>query len=132
MYLLDTDTVIYFLKGHSRVVENFKAHRKIPKALSVITYGELIFGCRKSQHVVENLARIRQLAECYPIFDVTRSIMECFGEMKALLTRSGKPVDDFDLLIACTALTMNYTIVTNNVKHFQKITGLKVVNWTQG
>jgi tRNA(fMet)-specific endonuclease VapC len=130
MYLLDTDTLIYFLKGNVRVVDNFKAHRALPKAFSVITYGELIYGCRKSRQIVENLARVRQLAEYYPIIDVTRSVMECFGEMKALLTQSGKPLDDFDLLIGCTALTMNYAIVTNNTKHYQKIPGLKVVNWS--
>ena len=129
MFLLDTDTLIYFLKGNARVVDNFKAHRTFPKAFSVITYGELIYGCRKSQRAVENLARVRQLAESYPIIDVTRSVMECFGEMKALLTKSGKPLDDFDLLIGCTALTMNYAVVTNNKKHYQKIPGLKVVNW---
>ena len=129
MFLLDTDTLIYFLKGNARVVDNFKAHRTFPKAFSVITYGELIYGCRKSQRAVENLARVRQLAESYPIIDVTRSVMECFGEMKALLTKSGKPLDDFDLLIGCTALTMNYAVVTNNEKHYQKIPGLKVVNW---
>jgi tRNA(fMet)-specific endonuclease VapC len=38
-------------------------------------------------------------------------------------------VDDFDLLIGCTALTLNYSMVTNNIKHYQKIPGLKVVNW---
>ncbi len=130
MFLLDTDTLIYFLKGNTRVVENFTAHRALPKALSVITYGELIFGCRKSQRVVENLAKVRQLATCYPVLDVTRPVMECFGELKASLTRTGATVDDFDLLIGCTALTMNYAVVTNNVKHYQKIPNLKVVNWS--
>jgi len=129
MYLLDTDTLIYFLKGNARVVDNFKAHRTLPKAFSVITYGELIYGCRKSERVMENLARVRQLAECYPIMDVTRPVMECFGEIKTSLTQSGNPVDDFDLLIGCTALTMNYAVVTNNTKHYTKIPGLKVVNW---
>jgi len=130
MYLLDTDTLIYFLKGNASVVNNFKVYRTYPKAFSVITYGELIYGCRKSQHVVENLAKVKQLAEYYPIMDVTRPVMECFGEMKALLTQSGKPLDAFDLLIGCTALTMNYSIVTNNTKHYQRIPGLKVVNWS--
>lgn len=129
MYLLDTDTLSYFLKGNARVIENFKAHRTLPKALSVITYGELVFGCRKSRYVVENLAKVTRLAESYPIIDVTRSVTECFGEVKAFLEKSGTPLDNFDLLIGCTALTMNYAIVTNNVKHYQKIPGLKVVNW---
>jgi len=129
MYLLDTDTLIYLLKGRARVVDNFRENIGQPKALSVITYGELVYGCRKSQHVVENLAKVRHLAESYPVIDITRPVMECFGEVKTHLEKSGTPVDDFDLLIGCTALTMNYAVVTNNVKHYQKIPGLKVVNW---
>ena len=129
MYLLDTDTVIYLLNGHPRVAENFKREYKKPKALSIITYGELVYGCCKSQSVVKNLAKLRHATECYRMVDVTRPIMECFGEVKASLEKSGTPLDAFDLLIGCTALTMNYAIVTNNVKHYQKIPGLKVVNW---
>jgi tRNA(fMet)-specific endonuclease VapC len=129
MYLLDTDTLIYFLKGNASVLAHFKANRNLPKAFSVVTYGELIYGCHKSQRMNENLAKVRHLAEIYPVIEVTRPVMECFGELKASLGSAGTSVDDFDLLIGCTALTMNYSMVTNNVKHYQKIPGLKVVNW---
>ena len=130
MYLLDTDTLIYFLKGHDAVVRNFKACMNTPKAISVITYGELVYGCRRSERALENLARVRRLAELYPLADVTRAIMDSFAEMKAALSAAGTPVDDFDLVIGCTALTLNYAIVSNNVGHFEKIPGLKIVNWT--
>lgn len=129
MYLLDTDTLIYFLKGNEAVVRNFRACTDIPKALSVITYGELVHGCRKSERVVENLAKVHRLAELYPIIDVTRSVMDSFGEIKASLSAAGTTVDDFDLMIGCTALTLNYAVVSNNTKHYQKIPGLRVVNW---
>ncbi len=130
MYLLDTDTLIYFLKGNEAVVENFKASMNTPKALSVITYGELIYGCRESERVAENLARVHHLADLYPIIDITRSVMDSFGEIKAQLSTTGTTVDDFDLLIGCTALALNYTVVTNNTKHYEKISGLNVVNWS--
>jgi tRNA(fMet)-specific endonuclease VapC len=129
MYLLDTDTLIYFLKGDPTVVENFKAAMDEPKAISVITYGELVFGARKSARVTENLAKVHRLAELYPIIDVTRAVMESFGETKALLALSGTTIDDFDLLIGCTALTLGYAVVSNNTKHFDKIPGLRVANW---
>ncbi len=129
MYLLDTDTLIYFLKGNHRVVGNFKACGNTPKAISVITYGELVYGCRKSERVVENLARVHRLAELYPIIDISRSVMDSFGEIKASLSASGTTVDDFDLVIGCTALMLNYSVVSNNTKHYRKIPGLKVVNW---
>lgn len=131
MFLLDTDTLIYFLKGHEAVVENFKARSNKPKAISVITYGELVYGAHKSQRTAENLAKVRRLAELYPIIDVSRAIMDGFGEIKASLSSEGITVDDFDLQIGCTALSLNYTVVTNNQKHFQKIPGLKMENWTK-
>lgn len=129
MYLLDTDTLIYFLKGNASVVDHFKRSRNTPKAISVVSYGELLYGCHKSQRMHENLAKVRHLAELYPVLEVTRPVMECFGELKASLSSAGTLVDDFDLLIGCTALTMNYSIVTNNIKHYQKIPGLNVINW---
>ena len=129
MYLLDTDTLIYFLKGHETVVQNFRSHVNKPKAISVITYGELIYGARKSERVPENLAKVYRLAELYPIIDITRPVMDSFGELKASLSASGSTIDDFDLQIGCIALMLNYTVVTNNTKHFKKIPGLKWVNW---
>jgi tRNA(fMet)-specific endonuclease VapC len=129
MYLLDTDTLIYFLKGDPTVVENFKAAMDEPKAISVITYGELVFGARKSARVTENMAKVHRLAELYPIIDVTRAVMDSFGETKARLASSGTTIDDFDLLIGCTALTLGYAVVSNNTKHFDKIPGLRVANW---
>ncbi len=129
MYLLDTDTLIYFLKGDEAVVRNFKACVDTPKAISVVTYGELVYGSRKSESVTENLAKVHRLAELYPIIEVTRAVMDSFGEIKASLSSAGTLVDDFDLLIGCTALTLNYAVVSNNTKHYRKIPGLKVVNW---
>jgi tRNA(fMet)-specific endonuclease VapC len=131
MYLLDTDTLIYFLKGHEAVVQNFRDHANKPKAISVVTYGELVYGARKSERVPENMAKVHRLAELYPIIDITRSVMDSLGEIKASLSSNGITVDDFDLQIGCTALMLNYTVVTNNTKHFQKIPGLKLVNWAE-
>lgn len=129
MYLLDTDTLIYFLKGHKTVVQKFKASANSPKAISVVTYGELVYGARKSERMPENLAKVYRIAELYPVIDITRAVMDSFGEIKASLSSSGITVDDFDLQIGCTALMLNYTVVSNNTRHFEKIPGLKLANW---
>jgi len=130
MYLLDTDTLIFFLKGDERVVQRFRESSGSPKALSVVTYGELLYGAHKSSRTQQNLAKVYRLAEIYPVIHISRAVMECFGGMKAELGRNGISVDDFDLLIGCTALTLNYTVVTNTMKHFSRIPGLRVANWT--
>lgn len=131
MYLLDTDTIIYSLKGNTKVIEKLTQYSSQPKALSVITYGELVFGARKSKYLEENLAKVYRLKELFPIFEMTTQVMDLFGEMKAELQKKGQNIADFDLLIGATALLHGYTVVTNNTKHFKKIKGLKIDNWSK-
>ena len=70
MYLLDTDTLIYSLKGHKNVVENFRIYADAPKAISVISYGELVFGAEKSVQIAQNLAKVHRLREVFPVIDL--------------------------------------------------------------
>lgn len=50
-YLIDTDTIIYSIKGNKSVQDNFLKNENIPKSISIITYGELLFGAKKSQNI---------------------------------------------------------------------------------
>lgn len=130
-YLIDTDILIYSLKGKEEVLENFKRKRNNPKSMSVITYGELIHGAKKSKYEEKNLANVRRLIEIFPVIDITPAIMETFGEIKAKLEKSGTVIADMDLLIASTALSRNLVLATNNIKHFDRIEGLELENWTK-
>ena len=56
--------------------------------------------------------------------------VEVFGRLKADLEKAGSPLDDFDLIIASCAIAHNLILVTNNAKHFKRITGLTHTNWT--
>jgi len=128
-YLIDTDIIIYSLKHHSNVEYNFLKHKRDPKTISVITYGELIHGAKKSKHLQKNVATVQHISELFPVVDVTKSIMETFGNTKAVLQKEGNIIDDMDLIIASTAITLNYILVTNNEKHFARVPGLKIENW---
>ena len=130
MYLLDTDTLIYSLKGHTKVVESFARFADAPKMISVISFGELLFGARKSQRVHENLAKVYRIKELFPLIDVSPAIMEIFGELKAELQSKGMNVPDLDLIIGSTALIMGCRVVTNNTKHFRLIPDLVCENWS--
>ena len=129
MYLLDTDTVIFGLRGDSRVRQSLLLHETDPKAISVVTWGELFYGAMKSANPEAALAKVRRIAEIFPIIDASRGIMETFGSLKAQMEKDGKRADDFDLVIAATALAVNFTLVTNNERHFRHIPGLQVTNW---
>ena len=129
MYLIDTDIIIYSLKGVPSVVEAFRERRDKPMAISVVTYGELVYGAQKSASPHENMAKVRRIAEIFPVVEVSRGVMDTFGSLKAALEKSGEPLDDFDIMIASTAMMLGYTLVTNNTRHFSRITGLPVENW---
>ncbi|MFT6054124.1 MAG: tRNA(fMet)-specific endonuclease VapC [Roseivirga sp.] len=62
-----------------------------------------------------------------PIFDA----LDIYASEKARLRKSGKPVDDFDLLIGASAISNNMIPVTNNVKHFERLENIKIENWTE-
>ena len=131
MYLLDTDTVIYSLKGEPAVEKNLREHFHDPMKMSVITLMELYYGAHKSQKIASNLAKIKTLENSFEIVPISEKSAEVFGIIKAQLEKAGSPLDDFDLIIASCALSDNLVLVTNNVKHFQRIEGLKLTNWTE-
>lgn len=128
-YLLDTDIIIYSLKNDQTVQQNFLKNEAIPKHISIITYGELLYGAKKSQHIDKNLAVVYRIKELFPVIPIDLPIIETFGDLKAKYEKRGTVIDDFDLLIAATAFTSNYILVTNNVRHFERIEGLQIENW---
>jgi tRNA(fMet)-specific endonuclease VapC len=91
---------------------------------------ELYYGAYKSRKIVPNLARIRAIENAFEVIVISREAAETFGELKATLEKQGTPLDDLDLILAACALTHHCTLVTNNVKHFGRISGLRPANWT--
>ncbi len=131
MYLLDTDTIIFSLIGDASVQENLRRHFHDPMKISVITLMELYYGAYKSQKVTSNLAKIKTLENSLEIIPLGKESVEIFGIYKSKLEKAGTPLDDFDLMLASCALAHNLVLVTNNVKHFRRIEGLKLANWAR-
>jgi tRNA(fMet)-specific endonuclease VapC len=130
MFLLDTDTLVYSLKGNKAVVRNLELHRHDILKISVISLMELFYGAYKSERVAANLAKVRRVADAFEVLALDFATAETFGMIKANLESQGTPLDDFDLVIAAGALAFNLTLVTNNEKHFLRLEGLKLENWT--
>jgi tRNA(fMet)-specific endonuclease VapC len=128
-YLIDTDIIINSIKGNRNVNQNISDLASIPMAISIITYGELLYGAKKSTQREKNTSIVYRLAEIFPILGVTRATMEAFTDLKAALDRKGDRIEDFDLLIAATALSLNHILVTNNTRHYRRIEGLRLENW---
>ena len=130
MYLLDTDTIIYSLKGDDAIKKNLERHLADPLKISVITLMDLYYGAYKSNRVSGNLAKIKTIESSFEIIPSGNESAEIFGRLKASLQQTGTPLDDFDLIIASCALAHNLILVTNNEKHFSRIESLKLDNWT--
>jgi tRNA(fMet)-specific endonuclease VapC len=128
-FLIDTDIIIYSLKKNEQVNKWMYENQNIPKYISVITYGELTYGARKSQHPEKNIATVNRIGELFQIIDINQGIIEIFGEIKAKLEKNGNRIEDMDLLIASTAIYMNMSLVTNNKNHFVRIPDLVLENW---
>jgi len=97
--------------------------------LSFINESELYYGAYKSQRVDANLAMVRRLTNELNVLESDKAINEEFGSIKAILESSGTIIDDADLFIAACAKIHGLTLVTNNIKHFRRIKGLKLENW---
>ena len=92
---------------------------------------ELYYGAYKSQKVAANLAKIKTLEQSIEMVIPGVQSAEVFGMLRSNLEKTGSRLDDFDLIIAACALAHNLILVTNNEKHFQRIEGLKLANWTK-
>ncbi|MBA2651142.1 MAG: PIN domain-containing protein [Tatlockia sp.] len=128
-YFLDTDTLIYFLKGHKSVVENLSCHSSVDLATTIINHSELLFGVFKSVKKKENLVIVTGLLKSLNIVSFCEDSSAIFAEQKAALKNQGTIIADMDLMIACIALRHKAVLVTNNTKHFERIKNIKLDNW---
>ncbi len=129
MFLLDTDTMIYALKGKPEVLGNLSLHANDQLGVSVVTLMELYNGAFRSQQVAGNLGRVRALEKAVTVWDLQPDTAEVFGALKAQLDSDGMSLDDFDLGIAACALVHNLTLVTHNRAHFARVSGLRLDDW---
>jgi len=126
-YLLDANAVVAIFKGHARFVARLK--RRTPKdfAIPSIVAHELFYGAYKSQRAAENLARVEALQ--FEVLEFDREDARLAGQARAAMSVAGTPIGPYDVLIAGQALARDLTLVTHNVREFQRVTGLKVEDW---
>ena len=126
-YLLDTSAVVNFLRGKQSINETVI---KAGAAVSIITRAELYYGALKSSQPKRNLDLVNGFLEELEINTVNLSegIVLTYARLKTQLEKQGRRLDEFDLLIAASALENNFTLVTENAKHFSRIKDLRIFN----
>jgi len=130
LYLLDTNTCIYFLNRSSeRIISQFKKYSPSEIMLSSITVAELFYGAEKSKARKKNWAVVEDFVSNFGIVPFDEKSCQTYAKIRASLEKSGVPIGPMDLLIASISLANNFILVTNNIKEFRRIKGLKLENW---
>ena len=128
-YLLDTDSVSFALRGQGQVGARLQAQRPSDLCISTITLAELRYGAdRKGSRKLHGL--IDTFSASLEVVSFDEGAAAEFGRIGSILAERGTPIGDFDVLIAAHAVAVRCTLVTNNVRHFSKVPGLSVENWT--
>jgi tRNA(fMet)-specific endonuclease VapC len=145
MYLLDTNIVSFIPRDgeNSKIIKQYLAQKlntnnKLDLFISVITYQELMFGIeevkRKNGKDYKKeyfIALMDFIKNSLLVLDYTKEMSQKFSKTQSKLLGDGICVDDFDIMIATTALDNDFTLVTNNTKDFENIPNLKLEDWTK-
>jgi tRNA(fMet)-specific endonuclease VapC len=128
MILFDTDVCIEILRGNNKVV---KRRQEYPGEVSIsfMTVAELVYGANISGRPEENRILVEKFLLTVGIIQSDMLILKRFGEIKAGLYKKNMLVPEADIFIAATAIEKAEAIITGNVKHFDRIDGLKIENW---
>src|SRR3989339_1034362 len=130
-YMLDTDICIHLIRKKSlAVLRKIEAHRPENLFLSSITLGELEYGVHKSSRPDQNSLALIQFVSPFNILPFDQTAAARYGILRADLENSGKPIGSMDMLIAAHALSSGLILVTGNTREFERVRGLKTVNWT--
>ncbi len=128
-YLLDTTTCIFFLRGKINLDDTLREKGRENCYLSEITVVELRFGAENSNNPAKSHKAVDAFLNGLTVIPIFGCIKR-YAKEKVRLRKIGKPIhDEFDLLIGVTAIENKLTLVTDNVKDFERLDGIKIENW---
>ena len=128
-YLLDTNICIYYIKQKYNLESNFELFDGYNFNVSEITVAELLYGVEYSSRKQENYKKLKEFLSIFKIININNSL-PLFAKEKARLRNMGLMIDNFDLLIGTSAVQNEMILVTNNVKHFSRISNIIIEDWT--
>ena len=127
-YLLDTDIVVFFLRNKKSIAEHLALLSPNDIFVSEVTVAELEYGNRCSGRYEENKWMVDRFLSSVNIVPFSDAI-HLYAEERYRLRMLGQSIEDFDLLIGCTAVSNNLVMVTNNAKHYSRIKDIIIENW---
>ena len=129
-YLLDTNICIFYMKGRYQLDEKIAKVGQNNCYISEITVAELLFGAARSANKEKHLKQIASFIGQFKILPIYNAL-SIFADKKAELYAKGQPIDDFDILIDATAIYHKLVMITENVKHLNHLSSIKIENWIE-
>jgi tRNA(fMet)-specific endonuclease VapC len=121
MYVLDTNTLIYYFKGQGQVAQNLANVSPQEIAVSTIVYFELQVGIAKSTSPAKRTQQLQQLLSRVNLISFDRDAALAAATSRAQLEQQGTPIGPIDVLIAGAAVALKVTLITHNVNEFSRI-----------
>ena len=128
-YLLDINICIYVIKRRPEMVLDRFNERAAHLAISSITLGELLHGAEKSSQPQRTLAVVEDFCSRLDVLDYGAKASQHYGQIRTALERLGTPIGVNDLHIAAHARSEGLTLVSNNLREFERVDGLLFENW---
>ena len=129
MFVLDTNSVIYFFKGSGRIAERLAATSPSDVRLPAVVLYELEVGIAGSAAPARRRAQLAEFLSAVEVLPFGAAEAVRAATVRARLERAGKPIGPLDVLIAGTALAHGATLVTHNMAEFGRVEGLELADW---
>jgi tRNA(fMet)-specific endonuclease VapC len=130
LYMFDTDTCAFILRRSSaKLLDRIQTVPLEHQVMSMVTLAELLHGVQLSSRKKDNKAAVDALTRHLAVIDWTRDAAEHYADIRADLNKTGQPIGSNDLMIAAHARSLGAIVVTNHVKGFRRVKGLKHENW---
>jgi tRNA(fMet)-specific endonuclease VapC len=129
IYLLDTDTCIGVLRQHPGIIQKLSSLTPADCAVSMVTVYELFCGLSKAHDPGRERGKVERFVSVIIELPLDRAAAESAARIRGELENQGNIIGPYDLLIAGQAIASGLTLVSNNVREFQRVTGLRLESW---
>jgi tRNA(fMet)-specific endonuclease VapC len=130
MYMLDTNICIYIIKKKPKgVFDRFERLTVGSVCMSLVTLAELEYGALRSNNSKKALDILAELVSYIPVISIEENVAKHYAQIRADLAAKGEMIGNNDLWIAAHTRSMDYILVSNNVKEFERVEKLKLENW---
>ena len=129
MFILDTNTLIYYFKGMGQVSRHLLEMTPKEIAIPAVVVYELEVGIAKSSHQHKRRKQLETLTQFLKVIAFDIEVAQVAAKIRAKLEKSGSPIGPMDTLIAGTTLAHHGILVTHNIQEFSQVPGLRCVDW---